>query len=55
MSASYVHRILKGAKPHELPVEQPMDFELFVNVRTAKALGIPIPQSVIASAEELID
>jgi len=55
LSASYVHRILKGAKPHELPVEQPMDFELFVNVRTAKALGITIPQSVIASAEELID
>lgn len=55
MSARYVHRILKGAKPHELPVEQPMDFELYVNMRTAKALGITIPQSVIASAEELID
>jgi putative ABC transport system substrate-binding protein len=55
VSARYVHRILKGARPHELPVEQPMDFELFVNVRTAKTLGITIPQAVIASAEELID
>lgn len=55
LSARYVHQILKGAKPRELPVEQPMDFELFVNVRTARALGIAIPQSVIASAEELID
>ena len=55
MSAKYVHRILQGAKPHALPVEQPMDFELFINVRTARALGIRIPQAVIASAEELID
>ena len=55
MSARYVHRILGGAKPHELPIEQPMDFELTVNVRAARALGIAIPLAVIASAEELID
>jgi putative ABC transport system substrate-binding protein len=55
ISAQYVHRILNGAKPHELPVEQPMDFELVVNMRAARALGIAVPQAVIASAEELID
>jgi putative ABC transport system substrate-binding protein len=54
-SARYVHRILNGAKPHELPVEQPMDFELAVNMRAARSLGITVPQAVIASAEELID
>jgi putative ABC transport system substrate-binding protein len=54
-SASYVHRILSGAKSHELPVEIAADFEWSINVRTAKALGITIPQSVIASADELVD
>ena len=55
MSARYVHQILSGMKPHELPIAQPMEFELTVNVRTARALGIALPQAVIASAEELID
>lgn len=54
-AARYVHRILKGARPQDLPVEQHDGFELTINVRTAKALGIRIPQSVIASADELID
>lgn len=54
-STRYVQRILQGARPHQLPVAESVDFELFVNTRTAKALGITIPQSVIASAEELID
>ena len=54
-SASFVHRILQGAKPHELPVEQPVDFELVVNVRAARALGITVPQAMVASAEELVD
>ena len=55
ISARYVHHILNGMKPHELPIEQPMQFELTVNVRTARALGITLPQAVISSAEELID
>lgn len=54
-SARYVHRILKGARPQDLPVEQPDGFDLTINVRTARALGIRIPQSVIASADALVD
>jgi len=55
LSARYVHHILNGMKPHELPIEQPMQFELTVNVRTARALGITLPQAVVSSAGELID
>ena len=54
-AASYVDRILRGAKVAELPVQQPIKYELTINIRTAKALGVIIPPGVLAIADEAIE